>query len=81
VKTAAWSLAEAARPPLFASAPAAVAATHFGAEPRAGTAAMKPLRETFVKVKSSLNFCWTAWHGCDAFEIHEACGSTMVHPY
>jgi hypothetical protein len=69
VKTAAWSLAEDARPRLFASAPAPAPAAHFGAALRAGTAAIKPLRDIFFKVKSSLNFCWTVRHGRCAFEI------------
>jgi hypothetical protein len=56
VKTAAWSFAEnACRPPALDSAAAPAPAASFGAAPSAGTAAIKPRRDIFFKVKPSLN--------------------------
>jgi len=50
VKTAAWSLAEEAGLPLLAGVPGVDPAAQFGAALRAGTAAMKPLRDIFFKM-------------------------------
>ncbi len=54
MKAAAWRPPEDVRPlPARASPPALAAVTHFGAEPRAGSAAIKPRRDIFFIVNPS----------------------------